>query len=290
MATGMIRAGALTKTKNLEFRMSLANKIRSNVMVGSFLAIASCLLATNANADIYSIIYSGTIAAPDRSDGLTLISGTYGHYTGLTFSEKFTYDTSLGFFHTDGAEFGGSSQVMGGPNAPAHSDASNPVLSVTLAVSGFSPFTFTPNVEGYALGQNIPSGQYEQSGMGAYGQEYANFGLIRDTATIQISDSHVGGILGIPDQITMPVTYNAKPGNNLSGSFAIFPTTGLLTSINLTPTEFRIVQGYAADFANGGSLTAAVPEPSTWAMMVLGFAGVGFMAYRRKSKPALMAA
>jgi PEP-CTERM motif len=35
---------------------------------------------------------------------------------------------------------------------------------------------------------------------------------------------------------------------------------------------------------------AAVPEPSTWAMMILGFAGVGFMAYRRKSKLALMAA
>jgi hypothetical protein len=34
---------------------------------------------------------------------------------------------------------------------------------------------------------------------------------------------------------------------------------------------------------------AAVPEPSTWAMMILGFACVGFMAYRRKSKPALMA-
>jgi PEP-CTERM motif len=28
---------------------------------------------------------------------------------------------------------------------------------------------------------------------------------------------------------------------------------------------------------------AAVPEPSTWAMIVLGFAGVGFLAYRRKS-------
>jgi len=34
-----------------------------------------------------------------------------------------------------------------------------------------------------------------------------------------------------------------------------------------------------------GSITVAVPEPSTWAMMILGFAGVGFMAYRRKSKP-----
>ena len=33
------------------------------------------------------------------------------------------------------------------------------------------------------------------------------------------------------------------------------------------------------------TVTSAVPEPATWAMMVLGFAGIGFMAYRRKSKP-----
>jgi hypothetical protein len=39
-----------------------------------------------------------------------------------------------------------------------------------------------------------------------------------------------------------------------------------------------------------GTITfaSAVPEPSTWAMMILGFFGVGFMAYRRNSnKPAL---
>jgi hypothetical protein len=28
---------------------------------------------------------------------------------------------------------------------------------------------------------------------------------------------------------------------------------------------------------------AAVPEPSTWAMMILGFLGIGFLSYRRKS-------
>ena len=32
------------------------------------------------------------------------------------------------------------------------------------------------------------------------------------------------------------------------------------------------------------SMSAAVPEPSTWAMMILGFIGVGFMAYRRRDK------
>jgi hypothetical protein len=30
------------------------------------------------------------------------------------------------------------------------------------------------------------------------------------------------------------------------------------------------------------SVSPAVPEPSTWAMMILGFAGVGTMAYRRR--------
>ena len=33
------------------------------------------------------------------------------------------------------------------------------------------------------------------------------------------------------------------------------------------------------------SPVVAVPEPTTWAMMILGLAGVGFMAYRRRAKP-----
>ncbi|WP_027516236.1 PEPxxWA-CTERM sorting domain-containing protein [Bradyrhizobium sp. WSM1417] len=32
------------------------------------------------------------------------------------------------------------------------------------------------------------------------------------------------------------------------------------------------------------SINSAVPEPATWAMMVLGFAGLGFMAYRRRNQ------
>lgn len=32
-----------------------------------------------------------------------------------------------------------------------------------------------------------------------------------------------------------------------------------------------------------GDITPGVPEPSTWAMMLIGFVGLGFMAYRRKT-------
>jgi hypothetical protein len=45
-------------------------------------------------------------------------------------------------------------------------------------------------------------------------------------------------------------------------------------------TPIRFVSNDAASFAS------AVPEPATWAMLIIGFLGVGLMAYRRKSKPA----
>jgi hypothetical protein len=37
-------------------------------------------------------------------------------------------------------------------------------------------------------------------------------------------------------------------------------------------------------FSNGSLVIDGVPEPSTWAMLIVGFASVGFMAYRRKAQ------
>lgn len=61
-------------------------------------------------------------------------------------------------------------------------------------------------------------------------------------------------------------------------------------------TTFTFLSGDPSnDFSSGFdnvviSTVNGVPEPSTWAMMILGLAVVGVMAYRRKSKPTLMAA
>ena len=71
-------------------------------------------------------------------------------------------------------------------------------------------------------------------------------------------------------------------------------TGGDLATILSNVTKFQI----RGEFINGAELegidnvllaTSAVPEPSTWAMMILGFAGVGFMAYRRRKVAALAA-
>jgi hypothetical protein len=45
--------------------------------------------------------------------------------------------------------------------------------------------------------------------------------------------------------------------------------------------------GFGFDFGVGGAGTLAVPETSTWAMMLIGFAGLGLVGYRqtRRAKP-----
>jgi PEP-CTERM motif len=45
----------------------------------------------------------------------------------------------------------------------------------------------------------------------------------------------------------------------------------------------------ALDYVSAG-VTASTPEPSTWAMMVLGFAGLGLAGYRKARKAAAIAA
>jgi hypothetical protein len=39
----------------------------------------------------------------------------------------------------------------------------------------------------------------------------------------------------------------------------------------------------AGTFSFGDPVVTAVPEPSTWSLIILGFFGVGFLAYRRRS-------
>jgi hypothetical protein len=84
---------------------------------------------------------------------------------------------------------------------------------------------------------------------------------------------------------------------NSTSSSSDFLDVSSLSIINPNEFTLQVAAGVAPaylstlvlDVTTDGSV-GAVPEPSTWAMMFLGFAGIGLMAYRRKSKLALMAA
>jgi hypothetical protein len=53
-------------------------------------------------------------------------------------------------------------------------------------------------------------------------------------------------------------------------------------TISIDPTWLASNPGYTLEFSS--NLTAAVPEPSAWAMMLLGFAGPGFAGWRRSER------
>jgi PEP-CTERM motif len=105
----------------------------------------------------------------------------------------------------------------------------------------------------------------------------------------------VTGLFGLTGQVVGELFATSYGLNELSPS--------VLYEITDTLSNTTIVQASGETFTpllstDSGTLirgvafapVEAVPEPSTWAMMILGFGGLGFMAYRRKSKPALMAA
>jgi PEP-CTERM motif len=65
-------------------------------------------------------------------------------------------------------------------------------------------------------------------------------------------------------------------------------TGAFFTGNTSDPTFVPGSYGSTGDSLTIVDISAAVPEPSTWAMMILGFFGIGFMAYRRKQNgPAL---
>jgi hypothetical protein len=99
-----------------------------------------------------------------------------------------------------------------------------------------------------------------------------------------------GPVLGVIDSntdtilqlINTDINAHSVSVDPISGE--VFVPFGASTPFN---TDTVCKNGCIAIFADN---VGAVPEPSTWAMMILGFAGIGFLAYRRKFKPALKAA
>lgn len=87
-------------------------------------------------------------------------------------------------------------------------------------------------------------------------------------------DAGMGGGLSTGDYVINVVSDQAYSGGEFNPSFAVgvFPGT---------------------DYTTGGSATItirAVPEASTWALMLLGFAGLGLAGYRASRKGAAVAA
>jgi hypothetical protein len=83
--------------------------------------------------------------------------------------------------------------------------------------------------------------------------------------------------------VAITVSGNTVHGQEANGTVQFL---GTFTSLSWTNPVFENWYGFNVGFES----VAAVPEPSTWAMMILGFAGVGYMTYRRRKQSTALSA
>lgn len=135
----------------------------------------------------------------------------------------------------------------------------------TITSSSSEVFDFTTNGAGQIVDYAILLSYSSGTASNGYSQTFYASNVSNNLSGAGWTGSAVGSPI---DQVEYFGCINEGCEEQSEAQVSNVPTPGVFTAVNLT---------------------AAVPEPSTWAMLLLGFAGVGFMAYCRKSKPALMA-
>jgi hypothetical protein len=171
-------------------------------------------------------------------------------------------DGSLTILETLGSNYNFNRNNNGQHTALSFDIKNDPTLTLTNLTSNFTVNGGT-NVAGT---WTVPSGTVNNTPEGTF-----DYGIIAPTAA-----------------------NNAGPL-----SFTIADAAGLtLDSLDFSISNGKLDIFFASDLANKtlvnadgspitgtvGALAPAVPEASTWAMMILGFMGVGFLAYRRRGQ------
>jgi PEP-CTERM motif len=114
-------------------------------------------------------------------------------------------------------------------------------------------------------------------------------GIVFEGVSMDINGTNVIADIGfLPKGQGGGITIDQIPVAKLSNTAGV--TGGKIGEIDaggavLFSADEQLIDGtYALGDTGSDTFTiaAAVPEPTTWAMMLLGFAGIGFTAYRKK--------
>jgi hypothetical protein len=166
---------------------------------------------------------------------------------------------------------------------------------ITISANGFTSGNFSgpPNLPLF-----VKTGGGDETGLGSNVDATGDHELNgTQWAQINFTGARAQGVTGfdfVMDSTTPPDAWQVFGSNSATslGSFIMAGTDELVTH-NLTGANgafaFYNFQATAGNVLVS-SVSGAVPEPATWAMMLIGFAGLGFVAHRRKRTAVLAAA
>jgi hypothetical protein len=181
----------------------------------------------------------------------------------------------IGSTHASAVEFKGSTTGCFGAPCTAHSTATDHTLKFT----GSSPFDVSLTAPATSVAVNLGSFTLTNSGLfNPYIFNGDSFDLKVNFTSPALTTANIfadvtgfitvlGGLVYV-DFSPQTVTYSG-------GSFLLSVHDVLLGTTLFDRRDVDLLTGTI-------TMSSAVPEPSTWAMMMLGFAGLGFLTYRRR--------
>jgi hypothetical protein len=116
-----------------------------------------------------------------------------------------------------------------------------------------------------------------------------NFNPVNGPQTIEVS--HTFTTTPIPDEIVYPGTFSKFLGTNslvfyLVGNVSAFPSFNNSPEISLSNISLTSLAHLTVTFRYGDPIPAPVPEPSTWALALIGFGLLGTsLRIRRRHLP-----
>jgi PEP-CTERM motif len=165
------------------------------------------------------------------------------------------------------------------------------LTGLTFSGSTFLVSVITPNGPDMLTGPSIQSPAVQIDGyLGFTGP--TNFGSGPEI----FADSGSGDLVGIFTLPTLPTARTPLfvPHGYVSDSPLSSTATWdrqTLSSLGATPGTYEWTWGAGANqnftlvIGTAATVGSTVPEPSTWAMMLIGFAGLGFMGYQKRRAP-----
>jgi hypothetical protein len=228
-----------------------------------FLAFASCGLCSSANAAVYD-----AVAAFSSSSNP---NGPWSYGSGVT-GTSFTPYTNFGTLDVAGVS-GWSDTSSSGAHPPYVGIATaGPASALTVFVpNGVLDLHPGPSIDTIVRWTAPTSGTFSVSGF------------------FELLDTNPTGVIGeifknsTPEFTTTLTGPGAQQPNGPVGQAQNFFGTVTLVAGDVLSFGVNNDGVYNNDSTGFDATISAVPEPSTWAMMILGFLGVSFAAHRRKS-------
>lgn len=152
--------------------------------------------------------------------------------------------------------------------ASAYNEAVSPYMD-SISTIGASIITLTLNQavsSNLTFGLQLFRGPLQADGIDYYNNHVKGFDPLNPT--------NASNCVGFCDPDSGPFSSGFRTEAALGQTGVLAPNSGLEPWIMLSEVTF----------------TAAVPEPSTWLMMIAGFAGLGFLGYRRKIASSMISA